>query len=86
MGISDFIDTSSIIRKSLILKLKALSLNAFYKSFMGTEGRLWTISEITGRSILYEIFGPLTLDFDFSSFKKMMPLNVLRALWENQLQ
>lgn len=24
---------------------------------------------MTGRSILYEVFGPLTLDFDFSSFK-----------------
>lgn len=26
--------------------------------------------KVTRRSILYEDFGPLTLDFDFSSFKK----------------
>lgn len=25
---------------------------------------------MTERSILYEVFGPLILDFDFSSFKK----------------
>lgn len=37
---------------------------------MGIDGHLWTICEMTGRSILYEIFGPLTLDFDFSSLKK----------------
>lgn len=36
---------------------------------MGIEGHLWTIRKVT-RSILYEVFGPLTLDFDFSSFKK----------------
>lgn len=37
---------------------------------MGIEGHLCTICEGTGRSILYEVFGPLTLDFYFSSFKK----------------
>lgn len=65
VGISDFMDTSSIIHKSFILKLKALSLNVFYKSFMGIEGHLWTIHKVTRRSILYEVFGPLNLDFDF---------------------
>lgn len=27
---------------------------------------------MTERSILYEVFGPLILDFDFSSFKKII--------------
>lgn len=37
---------------------------------MGLEGHLWIICKVTERSILYEVFGPLILDFDFSSFKK----------------
>lgn len=42
-----------------------------------SEGHLCTICEGTGRSIFYEVFGPLTLDFYFSSLKKKIPLNVL---------
>jgi hypothetical protein len=36
---------------------------------MGLASHLCTICEVTVRSILYEVFGPLTLAFDFSSFK-----------------
>lgn len=55
----------SIIHKSFILKLKALSLNVFHKSSVGIEGPLCTLFEVTGCRRLYEVVGPLTLDFDF---------------------
>lgn len=40
---------------------------------MGIEGPLCTLFEVTGCRRLYEVVGPLTLDFDFFFIKvKMM--------------